>query len=202
MITVYHELSAVAELDIRRRDLATGLPLHRSLGLRRTLIAEIEGNLFSLERSQRALDNRHEALSAGIDDTRLLQYRKHLRGLRKHLITVRNDLLEHRQQILIGHRKLGDAIRHALRNGQNRTLLRLHHGLICRLHRTAEGTCHDQVIDSCLVRMLPNLLREATDQLAQDDAGVTACATKRAAGHRLRHILERRCVDRSDLPCG
>ena len=202
MITIHHELGAVAELDVRRRDLTTGLTLCRGLGLRRTLIAEIEDDLFSLERSQGTLHNRHEALSAGIDDTRLLQHRKHLRGLREHLVTVRDDLLQQRDKILVGHGKLGDAIGHALCDRQDRTLLRLHDRLIRRLHGTTEGTCHNQVIDPCLIRMLTNLLRKATNQLAQYDTGVSACATKRAAGHRLRDIFKGRCTDRGDLSCG
>ena len=49
MITVHHELGAVAELDICGRDLATGLTLCRSPDLRRSLIAEIEDDLLTLQ---------------------------------------------------------------------------------------------------------------------------------------------------------
>ena len=168
------EFGAVSELDVIRADFFMSL----RCGLRHLCAGRsFEGQIqfLPVERVHTALEHGHQSLSAGIHDAGFLQNREHVRRPLQRLLSFLKNQGEETGKIL---RAVLDFIRlqrHRLRNGEDRALLRLHHGLIGRLH----GLSH-RLGDQRLVKrlMVPYRLRESPEQLGKNHARVAPCASE------------------------
>ena len=179
------KFGAVAEFDLHLR-LRLQASLHASFGRRRLrLLGEIQGVRRNLSGKsvKRAVKHFHQALSAGIHHACLLQDRKHLRCLAEHIFRVGNDLAEELLHILLARvGKLSRLQGRALRNGEDRSFLRLHDRLVRRLHRLLARVGQDRHREHVIVA---DPLGKASEQLGKDNAGVSPRPAQGAGGNRL-----------------
>ena len=179
------KFGAVAEFDLHLR-LRLQASLHASFGRRRLrLLGEIQGVRRNLSGKsvKRAVKHFHQALSAGIHHACLLQDRKHLRCLAEHIFRVGNDLAEELFHILLARvGKLSRLQGRALRNGEDRSFLRLHDRLVRRLHRLLARVGQDRHREHVIVA---DPLGKASEQLGKDNAGVSPRPAQGAGGNRL-----------------
>ncbi len=188
---------AVAELDVRlfkgRTLCCLGDRLRRPAGSR----FKIKIRLLAQKAVQTPFHHLHQPLSAGIHHACLLKDRQHLRRLAKDIVPVGNDLLGKLDDILRLRHQLHRLVRHPLCHRQNRTLLRLHDGLVGSLRSPDKGV--GQCGGGNGLKGL-DLLGKPTKQLGQDHAGVAPCAPKGARGDGLCQILHGRLFNGRHFP--
>jgi len=98
---------------------------------------EIQVDFFAVESIDSPVHDHHEALSAGIDNTRLLEDGKHFRGACQRIVAGSNNRIEHELQIVGFLGAFRSLVRHAFRNGQDRAFLRLHDRFVGIIHTIA-----------------------------------------------------------------
>ena len=184
---------AVAELDVVRADrLSDGLHVR----LRRD---EIEIQLQPVKRIDHPVHHGHEPLSAGIHYAGFLEYRKKLRSHRERFVTGSKDDLEQIIKIFLVLYILRLLVHHA-RNCQDRSLFRLHDGLIGCLHSFLHGG-NDQL--SIQFGMIPDRIGETAEKLRENDAGISSRTAKGTRRYRLGEIIDRRIRERIHITgCG
>ena len=137
------------------------------------------GTLFAAKRTEHAAENEQEALATGIDYARLFENGVHVGRLRERDLALGDGLLEHVLDAVLLLCRARGALGGETRNGQDRALGGLHHGVIRRgdtlLHCGGEGRA---------VGFLAalELLGDAAEEKRQNDAGVAACAAQQRGG--------------------
>ena len=179
------KLRAVAEFDLHAGLNVQAAPYALSGSSRLCLGGKIEGLLGGFPRKgiKRTVQDLHQSLSAGIHHACLLQHRKHLRRLAEHVFRMGDDLLQELLHILLA--AVGQLSRlhgSALGHGEDRSLLRLHDGLVRRLHRLFAGCGHDRDRDHVIIA---DPLGKASEKLGKDNAGISPRPAQRAGGDRL-----------------
>ena len=144
-------------------------------------------DFFSKETVVRALHDLYESLSARVNYSRLLEDRQQLRGVCEDLLGLFQDSSEEELEILFSRIcQLSRFESGTLGNGQNGPFLGLHDRLIGCLDSSVKGFRKYRDREDCL-RF--RHLAESADQLRENDAGVSSCASQRTGGHRLTDIL-------------
>ena len=152
------------------------------LKLERRRIAHACGrllDLFAVVRRAPALEDRQQALSAGVDHARLLERREHVRRLFQNGLAAADHLVEHlgHGTRLFGHIALCVLSNHA-DDGEDGALLGLHDRLVRGVRAGAQAPGKRLRVDGVAAL---DAAGEAAQDLGEDDAGVAARALERAA---------------------
>ena len=143
---------------------------------------------FAAQRRVHAGINQHQAASARVHNARLLEDGQHILRLGENRLAAGEHRRE--QAFHIGGGALrpeNGRLRDHARDGENRALLGLHHGLIRRFRAGLERLRNLRRVHVLQAR---HAAGEPAEQLAEDNARVAARAAQRALGERVGRFVQ------------
>ena len=163
--------------------------------LLRVLRCEL-GAFFAAQGAEHTAQNEQEALAARVDHTGLFEDRIHVGRLRERDLALGDGLLDDILDAVVLLGRVHGALGGETRNGQDRALGGLHHGVVRRGNALLQ--CGGERRAVGLLAAL-ELLGDAAEEKRQNDAGVAARAAQQRRRRDRGGLIDRRGLDLLEL---
>ena len=169
---------------------------HGKIGLLLCILFGELGALLAAQGAEHTAENQQEALAARVDDAGLFENGVHVSRLRERDLALGDGLLDDVLDAVVLLGRVHGALGSETRNGQDRALGGLHHGVIRRGDTLLKRGGKRRAVG--LFAAL-ELLGDAAEEKRQNDAGVAARAAQQRRSRRIRRLCKRRLAQLRQL---
>ena len=169
---------------------------HGKIGLLLCILFGELGALLAAQGAEHTAENQQESLAARVDDAGLFENGVHVSRLRERDLALGDGLLDDVLDAVVLLGRVHGALGSETRNGQDRALGGLHHGVVRRGNALLKR-CGERRAVGLLAAL--ELLGDAAEEKRQNDAGVAARAAQQRRRRDRGGLIDRRGLDLLEL---